>query len=138
MPQVLFLERFPSPTSKLPNFYDKLLQDGGIAINLDAYNPSLDRLYDVRGHANMHVTIINQGANGLTYTIQAASKEFTDINTLQDADYSEIKPDTDVATATEDFANIIDISPESTAIRIRFKRQAAGQNTTMAGTVAVN
>jgi len=135
---VLFLERFPSKSSKLPNFFDKAIQDGAISINLDAYNPSLDRLYDVRGLANMHVTIINTGANGLTYTIEGASKEFVDINSLVDADYSEIKPDTNVATATDDFSNIIDISPESTAIRIRVKRQAAGQSTTMAGTVAVN
>ena len=55
-----------------------------------------------------------------------------------DADFVEIKGDTDVAFATEDFSNIIDISPESTAIRIRVKRQSPGMNTTLAGTVSVN
>lgn len=34
--------------------------------------------------------------------------------------------------------DIIDISPESTAIRIRVKRQTSGQDTTLAGIVSVN
>lgn len=140
MTQVLFLERFPSRSSKLPNFYDKQLQDGGIAIDQDAYTEGLDRLYDVRGLANMHATIRNTGgSNGLTYTIEAASKEYTDITTLVDADFTNvIKGDTDVAFGALDFSDIIDISPESTAIRIRLKRQTAGQDTTLAGTVSVN
>jgi hypothetical protein len=137
--QVLFLERFPSKSSKLPNFYDKAIQDGGIAIDQDAYTEGLDRLYDVRGLANMHVTMKNTGgSNGLTYTIENASKEYTDITTLVDSDFSEIKGDTNVALSAEDFSDIIDISPESTAIRIRVKRQTAGQDTTLAGTVSVD
>lgn len=139
MTQVLFLERFPSKSSKLPNFYDKAIQDGGIAIDQDAYTEGLDRLYDVRGLANMHVTMKNTGgSNGLTYTIENASKEYTDITTLVDSDFSEIKGDTNVALSAEDFSDIIDISPESTAIRIRVKRQTAGQDTTLAGTVSVD
>lgn len=139
MTEVKFLERERSPSSRAPIFYDKAIQDGGININQDAYSAGLDRLYDVRGLDNMHITIKNTGgANGLTYTIENATKEFSDINTLVDADFGEIKADTNVAFGADDVSDIIDISPESTAIRIRVKRQTAGQDTTLAGTVSAN
>lgn len=38
----------------------------------------------------------------------------------------------------ESIKNIIDLSPETTAIRIRFRRKTAGQDTTLAGFVSVN
>lgn len=139
MTEIIFLERETSPYTRAPVFFDSALQDGGIDINQDAYTTGLDRLYDIRGMSNMHAEIINSGgSNGLTYTIEKASKEFTDINNLVDADFSEIKPDTNVANSSSDVSDIIDITPESTAIRIRLKRQSAGQDTTLEGTVSVN
>jgi len=58
---------------------------------------------------------------------------------LVDADFNkDIKADTNVAFGANDTNAIIDISPESTAIRIRVKRQAAGLNTTLAGIVSTN
>jgi len=119
--------------------FDQALETGGITINQDAYTAGLDRIYDVRGMKNMHVEIKNTGANGLTYKIEKARKEFTDITTLVDADFDkDIKADTNVASITDDTSDIIDISPESTAIRIRVKRQTAGLTTTLAGFVSVN
>lgn len=139
MTEIIFLERETSPYTRAPVFFDKALQDGGIDINQDAYTTGLDRLYDIRGMSNMHVTIINSGgSNGLTYKIEKASKEFTDVNDLVDADFSELKGDTNVAFGDSDVSDVIDITPESTAIRIRLKRQSSGQDTTLAGTVAVN
>ncbi len=139
MTEIRFLERQTSPYTRAPVFFDKALQDGGIAIDQDAYTTGLDRLYDIRGMSNMHVTIINSGgSNGLTYTIEKASKEFTNVNDLVDDDFSEIKPDTNVAFGDSDVSDIIDISPESTAIRVRVKRQSSGQDTTLEGTVSTN
>ena len=120
--------------------HDVVLEAGGITINQDAFDSSLDRIYDVKGLVNMHVEIENTGgANGLTYKIEKARKEYTDLTTLVDADFDEdVLVDTNVAFGTTNVQDIIDISPESTAIRIRVKRQTASMDTTMAGIVSVN
>ena len=122
------------------SYHDKALEAGAIAIDQDAYTGNLDRIYDVKGLQNMYAEIQNTGgANGLTYKIEKARKEFTDITTLVDADFNQdIKADTNVAFGAEDVNIIIDISPETTAIRIRVKRQAAGLDTTLAGIVSTD
>ncbi len=138
MTEIRFLERETSPYTRAPVFFDKVLQDGAIPIDQDNFTTGLDRLYDIRGMSNMHVEIKNTGPNGLIYTIENASKEVSDVNTLVDADFSEILADTTVASGASDVNDIIDISPESTAIRIRVKRESSGQDTTLAGTVSTN
>lgn len=139
MTEIALLQRQDGPYSRFPTFYDRPLQNGGIAINQDAFTTLLDRLYDVRGLNNMHAEIVNTGgANGLTLTIEKASKEVPDVNDLVDADFSPIVTDTNVAALASAIFDIIDISPESTAIRIRIKRQSAGQDTTLAGDVSFN
>ena len=122
------------------DFHDKVLEAGGIAIDQDAYSSGLDRIYDVKGLKNMHVEIENTGgANGLTYKIEKARKDFTDVSTLVDADFDQdIKADTNVAFGTTILDDIADISPETTAIRIRIKRQTSGNDTTLAGIVSAN
>lgn len=126
-------------------YYDKVLEAGGIAVDQDNYstNPDstpLDMVYDVKGLNNMPVEIKNTGgANGLTFTIVNTKKEFKTISELVDADFDgEITPDTNVAFGASSPQDIIDISPESTAIRIKIKRQTSGQDTTLAGDVSVN
>ena len=121
-------------------YHDKALKAGAIDIDQDGYTANLDRIYDVKVLKNMYAEIQNTGgANGLTYKIEKARKEFTDITTLVDADFNkDIKADTNVAFGAEDVNIIIDISPETTAIRIRVKRQAAGLDTTLAGIVSTD
>lgn len=72
-------------------FHDKVLEDGGnITINSDIYSSTLDRIYEVKGMKNVHIEINNSGAtNGLTFKIENARKEFTDITTLVDADFNQ-------------------------------------------------
>lgn len=125
--------------SKLGILHDLVLEAGGILINQDAYSAGLDRRFDVRGSRKMNVKIKNTGANGLTYKIEKARKSFTKESDLVDADFDEdIKGDTPVASGAEDLSAIIDISPATTAIRIRIKRTTAGQDTTLEGFVSVN
>ncbi len=121
------------------SYYDKALQTGAIAIDQDAYSAGLDRIYDVKGLKNLHVEIENTGgANGLTYKIERATKEIA-TSLLADADFDkDIKADTNVAFGATVVDDIIDLSPESTAIRIRVKRQTAGQDTTLAGIVSTD
>ena len=127
-------------TSSLGINHDSVLEAGGITINQDAYTSGLDRIYDVRGMRNMHVEIKNTGGtNGLTYKIEKARKSFTALTSLVDADFDkDLKADTNVAFGADNVNDYIDISPESTAIRIRIKRQTSGQDTTLAGFVSAN
>ena len=121
--------------------FDATLQTGNITIDQNAYTTGLDRIYDVRGLQKMNVKIKNTGGvNGLTYKIEKTRKQFTDdASSLVDAAFDEdIKGDTNVAFGANDLTPIIDISPASTAIRIRVKRQTAGLDTTMAGFAAVD
>ncbi len=75
---------------RFAGYADPLLQTGAISINSDAYTSVLDRIYDVKGLTNIHVEIENTGAtDGLTFKIEKARKEFTDITTLVDADFNE-------------------------------------------------
>ena len=120
--------------------HDAVLTAGAIDVNQDAYSTGLDRVYDVRGLANMHIEIENSGGtNGLTYTIQKARLDFDLITELVDADFDvDLLADTNVAFGTTDIQDVVDLSPETTAIRIRIKRQTSAQDTTLAGIVSVN
>lgn len=119
--------------------HDPILEAGGIAVDQDAYTVGLDRPYDVKGLKNMHIEIENTGgANGLTFKIEKTRISYTVISALADADFDQdILADTNVAFGATNIQDIVDISPESTAIRIRVKRQTSGQDTTLAGIVSV-
>jgi len=137
----VFVQRVTGPNNRRVAFHDKVLEDGpDITIDQDAYTVGLERVYNVKGLSNMHTEIENTGgANGLTYTIEKARKEFIDITTLVDADFDEaILADTNVAFGTTDIQDTVDISPETTAIRIRVRRETSGMDTTMTGIVSVN
>ena len=134
------ISRTLGSNSKNSVLHDSVLQTGGILVDQNAYTAGLDRIYDVKGLANMYVMIKNTGGtNGLTYKIEKARKQVADITTLVDADFDkDIIADTIIAFGADDITDIIDISPESTAIRIRVKRETSGQDTTLAGFVLVN
>lgn len=126
--------------SRLGILDDPVLEIGGILINQDAYSAGLDRRYDVRGLRKMNVLIKNTGgANSLTYKIEKTRKDFAKESDLVDADFEEdIKGDTPVAFGASDPTAIIDISPPTTAIRIRVRRTTAGLDTTLAGFVSAD
>lgn len=120
--------------------HDAVLVAGAISVNQDAYTTGLDRIYDVRGFKNMHIEYENTGvANGLTFTIQKARIDYDLLTELVDADFDvDLLADTDVAFGTTNIQDVVDLSPETTAIRIRVKRQTAAMSTTLAGIVSVN
>ncbi len=132
--------RAPGPNIKAAVFYDKELEAAPITVNQDAYDPSLDRVYNVKGLKNIHVEFKNTGgSNGMVFKIENVRKEYTDITTLTDADFDEdILVDTNIAFGEREIHDIVDVSPETTAIRIRMKRQTASQDTTATGFVSAN
>ena len=126
-------------------YFDKALEAGTIAVDQDNYSTTpdstpLDRVYNVKGLNNMPVKIQNTGgANGLTFTIVSTSQEFETISDLVEADFdNEIVADTNIAFGASSVQDIIDVSPQSTAIRIKIKRETAGQDTTLAADVSVD
>ena len=134
------IRRFPATNKQTfaPVSADPPLEAGNILIDQDAFTDDLERRYDVRGFANMHLEISNDGANGVTYSIGKASKEVDDVADLVDADFTDLLTDFDVGTGVVDIRDIIGISPESTAIRIQLKRTSAGQDTTISGVASFN
>jgi len=134
------VRRFPATNKQSfqPVSADPVIETGAILIDQDAYTIPLERRYDVRGFANMHLRISNDGANGLTYSIGKASKEVDDVSTLVDADFTNLLTDEDVASGAFDVRDLIGISPESTSIRIQIRRQSAGQDTTFSGVASFN
>ena len=134
------IRRFPATNKQSfqPVSADQPLEAGNILIDQDAFTEGLERRYDVRGFANMHITISNDGANGVTYSIGKANKEVDDVATLVDADFTDLLTDFDIGSGVVDVRDIIDISPESTAIRIQLKRTSAGQDTTISGVASFN
>ena len=134
------IRRFPATNKQSfqPVSADPPLEVGGILIDQDNYTDALERRYDVRGFANMHLEMSNDGANGLTYSIGKASKEVDDVSTLVDADFTDLLTDFDVASGIVDIRDIVAISPESTSIRIQIRRQTSGQDTTLSGVASFN
>ena len=126
--------RKQGPNDRNDGMADPLLQTGGIIINQDAYDSSLDRIYNVKGFKDAHSGINNDGASGLVYTIEGTRKEYQSLTTLVDTDFDDtILADTIVAAAAKNNKDIVDITPETTAIRVRIRRETAGVNTTLSG-----
>ncbi len=140
MTVISLVQRVIGTNSRQTALHDVLLETGGITIDQDAYTLGLDRIYNVKGLRNMVIEIRNTGGtNGLTFKIEKARKEYAVISTLVDADFDEdVLADTNVAFGANSVQDIENISPQTTAIRIRIKRQTAGQNTTLAGHIGVN
>lgn len=140
MPVISLLQRRRGAFSRKSVYQDTDFQDAALIVNDDNFSASIDRIYDVRGLSTMHVEIENDGStNGLIYKIEKARKEFADIATLVDADFDEdILGETTVVATAIDIQDIVDISPETTAIRLRFKRATPGQSTNLQGLVSIN
>jgi len=127
--------RAPGAHNAVTEFFDKTLETGAISINQDAYTTGLDRIYDVKGLKDFYILVENTGgANGLTYKVQQARKEFSKLSDLVDADFVDgTVAEANVAFGAEAESVIVRASGEITAVRLRVKRQTSSNNTTMAG-----
>lgn len=124
------------PYSRAAEFFDSALETTSQLIDNDNYDSAHDRIYEVKGLRNLHLEISNDGANGLTYRIENVTKfnvDADDVDSLPATAFKEIKGDTIVAASADDKSDIISISPESSFIRIRVKRETAGQNASLTG-----
>jgi len=128
-------KRVPGAHNAISEFFDKALETGAIAIDDNAYITAKDRIYDVKGLKDFYILVKNTGgANGLTYKVQQARKEFSKLSDLLDADFVDgVVAEANVAFGAEAESVIVRASGEITAVRLRVKRQTAGNDTTLAG-----
>jgi len=110
----ILTQRAKGANSDSGGSHDATLEAGNITVDKDAYDASLDRIYDTKGLANLNVEIVNTGAtNGLTCKIEKARKEFIAVTELVDADFDQdILANTDVlalvaATGTVTLATVL-------------------------------
>lgn len=103
--------------------------DLAAAINGDVRVGTLNDLTATNSSAvvTMTQTVVGTGGNATTLTSSDGTRLAVSGATFTGG--------TDAVTSISD---TIDISPESTAIRIKIKRETAGQDTTLAGIVSVN
>jgi hypothetical protein len=74
----------------------------------------------------------NAGRISLDYTIEKCRKNFTNLTDLVDGDFDEdAKAETAVASGARNTTTLSSISPEITALRIKFKRTTTLQNATV-------
>jgi len=126
------------PNSTSGAYHDAVLAQGGITLANDSYNAADDRIYDTRGLLNVHTEINNSGLSSLSYRIETARIEYDTLDQLTDADFNKLLlDDTIIPDTNTESHDIINISPETTAIRIRLRR-SSGITTTYGGIFAAN
>ncbi len=125
-----------SPLLQEVTFEDDELDAGGIVINQDAYDTSLDREYDVRGLSKIGIIAEETvGTNGITYKVQEAYKSFKLLSDIVDADYQDgFLAESVLAAGAEEGTEVV-VKREVTAIRFRVKRTGAGLNGTLRGNI---
>jgi len=125
------VEKNLTPESGVPKSViavDDSINSSGIAVDNVSYDAGtfLDRDYDIRSLKAFSMMVHNiDGANGLTYTIQTATKTFANPDDLADADFTSDGSHTDVPLAAGAKSVIYklnrDTDPSITAVRLRAK-----------------
>jgi len=109
-------------------YHDKAIADTALVVDNAAYSAAFDRLYDLKGLEEWWFQIENTGANSIDMLVEKSHKEFTDITTLVDADFETETAEAAIGAAAKSAANSkTGVTPEITAIRIRFK-ETVGTN----------
>ncbi len=134
MAEIILEARVKPAYSANTEYHDKVLEAGAILIDNASYDDAHDREYDVKGLSGVYLEIKNTGgANGVTWLIEKARKEFTDITTLVDADYEVENAEANIAFGAQGSYSFVRADPEITAIRVRLKEQVGGNSTTIEG-----
>jgi len=108
-------------------YHDKGLADTALTVDNAAFAAAQDRLYDVKGLEEIWAQFKNTGANSIDMLIQKSHKEFTDIADLVDADFATEVAEAAIAAAAKSTAfTKVQLTPEITALRFRFKETAGG------------
>jgi len=108
-------------------YHDKALADTALVVDNAAYGTAFDRLYDMKGLKEWFFSIKNTGANSIDMLVEKAHKEFTDITTLVDADFLQETAEAAIVSSGRSIPNAkVQVTPEITALRIRFKESTGG------------
>ena len=86
-------------------YHDLELQDTGINVTETAYDPTSDRVYDVRTGASVgiNVQMINDAgsASAFDYIIQSTNRAYTDLNDIPNSDWEELQAEINVPVGTK-------------------------------------
>lgn len=78
---------------------DQDLHDG-IQLTNAAYNVNIDRVYDIRGFADISM-VIRGGVDAITFSVLFSSKDFDDVSELDINDFEEAAEDVDQVPLTD-------------------------------------
>ncbi len=110
----------------------------GVAVDDGVYDTGgfEDRDYDVRGLSHISIDLENTGANSIDYTLLGATKPFTKISELVDADYH-LAEVAETALAGTTRVAIYDetLTSRITALRLRAKETTPTSDSTLRGDV---
>jgi len=127
MTSITLAQKVQGAHSRKVIYFDKVTQDTPLVVDNAAFAPAQDLVYDVKGLEEALIRFNNTGANSIDMLIEKASKEFTLLSELVDADFVEEVAEATIAAAANsvDYTNT-NITPEITALRFRFKESAGG------------
>ena len=88
------VQRKTGPNNNIISFHDPAFQQGNIPVDNENFNEANDRIYDIKQLKVLYIKIINQGANGLFYTIRSDKMKKGEIlECKDDPDMSIVKQD---------------------------------------------
>jgi len=132
----------PAPHSSIshsPIFYDKDLQDNGVDIDNDDFDSNLARTYDVRGLLQLSFAIYNPDDTPFHIELQKYRAHFETLDDIREDDWVVPPVVTALVPVGAHSTNVFNnISPEITAIRMRFKRGTPGQDSHAVGVISVH
>jgi len=136
MVDVVLVKKKKGASSGVSVYHDKAIADTALVVDNAAYSAAFDRIYDVKGLKDWWFQFENTGANSIDMLVEKSHKEFTDISTLVDADFVTETAEAAIASSALSVANAKAlVTPEITALRIRFKETAGGSPGTALGTM---
>jgi len=127
MVDIVLVKKAKGASSGVSVYHDKGIADTALVVDNAAYGAAFDRIYDVKGLKEWFFSFLNDGANSIDMLVEKSHKEFTDISTLVDADFLQETAEAAIASSARSVANAKSlVTPEITALRIRFKETAGG------------
>ena len=120
------ISKIKSTISSFMEYHDLTLQNEGIIITNNTYDPTTDRVYDVRTGSSVgaNIQLINNVSSTSTFDflIQSTNRAYSDLDDIPESDWEELQAETSVAIGTRSAQyETIRATPIITAIRIRFK-----------------
>jgi len=120
------ISKIQSTISSFMEYHDLTLQNEGVDISNTVYDPTTDRVYDVRTGSSVgaNIQLINDSTSlsSVDFIIQSTNRAYSDLNDIPESDWEELQSETSVAVGVRSAQyETVRATPIITAIRIRLK-----------------